>query len=145
MGGFKISCGENQSNRIGFSFALLLSVLSSSSFPHIRDHVSSSALIRGRRKVWGRHIILWPWEEALVTQASSCYTECLTVAEMNLCSNQPFPKFIKSHPHFEAHLRGELFLCHLSVPHSLLLNAITECDVRVNKPGHLVTSFFLIH
>lgn len=23
-----------------------------------------------------------------------------------------------------------------------LVNAITECDVRVNKPGHLVTSFF---
>lgn len=50
MGGFKISCGENQSDRIGLSSALLLSLLSLSFFLNMRVHVSNSAQIRGRRE-----------------------------------------------------------------------------------------------
>lgn len=46
---------------------------------------------------------------------------------LNELVQPPFLKFTKAHPHFEAHPRGELFLCHLSVPHSLL----RECHYRM--------------
>lgn len=45
---------------------------------------------------------------------------------LNELVQQPFLKFTKAHPHFEAHLR-EVFLCHRSVPHSLL----RECHYRM--------------
>lgn len=55
MGGLKISRGENQSHRIGFSFALLLSFITIVFFFTYKSSYCGFAQTRGRRKTekWG--------------------------------------------------------------------------------------------
>lgn len=125
MGGFKISCGENQSNRIGLSFAALLSLLSLSFFPYIRGHVSNSTQIGGVGRAEGG-MISYDLGEGVHCSPGKLLPDRMHANSLNELMWQPLLKFTKAHPHFEAHLR-EVSLCHLSVPHSLLC----ECRYRM--------------